>query len=395
MTFLLSTQTVSQYLFNIGLCEREDIELIQVEPNKSSKNFNLLVSLPDDRKLFVKQERRQTNGKYAKDFFNEWQFHQLLQQFPNLLSSVYSSVSQIIYFDKFNSIIVYNYLSEYLDLGIFFSNTHIFPSVIATLVGTTLAALHRSTLNCQECREFISRIPSGSSQYQPSNPAQVLGRIGPEIFSSIPADCLKFFALYQRYESLGAAVKNLSTHWHPCCLTHNDLKLNNILIHTKWEQLLSQGKPLDKGLLRLIDWERCTWGDPAFDLGTLLASYLGIWLSSFIINPAIEMVESLRLAVTPLEVLQPSIIALVRAYLSSFPMILEHRPDFLKRVVQFAGLALINQIWAMLQYQKSFGNTGICMLQVAKSLLCRPEQSVVTVFGLTESELTCLNYSPT
>ena len=32
-------------------------------------------------------------------------------------------------------------------------------------------------------------------------------------------------------------------------------------------------------------------------------------------------------------------------------------------------------------YEKSFGNQGICMLQVAKSLLCRPEQSLATVFG--------------
>ena len=49
--------------------------------------------------------------------------------------------------------------------------------------------------------------------------------------------------------------------------------------------------------------------------------------------------------------------------------------------MQFAGFALIQQIQAMIQYQKSFGNTGIAMLQVAKSLLCRPERSTPTVFG--------------
>jgi hypothetical protein len=43
-----------------------------------------------------------------------------------------------------------------------------------------------------------------------------------------------------------------------------------------------------------------------------------------------------------------------------------------------------------MQYQKLFGNTGICMLQVAKTLLCRPEQSIFTVFGTPESELTSL-----
>ncbi|WP_293020025.1 hypothetical protein [Moorena sp. SIO3I8] len=90
---------------------------------------------------------------------------------------------------------------------------------------------------------------------------------------------------------------------------------------------------------------------------------------------------------TPLEVLQPSIAALTQAYLTAFPGIESARPNWLKRVVQFTGLALIHQIQAMIYYQKSFDNTGICMLQVAKSLLCRPQQSVPTVFGISESEL--------
>ena len=70
--------------------------------------------------------------------------------------------------------------------------------------------------------------------------------------------------------------------------------------------------------------------------------------------------------------------------MNSFPEILEHRPDFLQQVVQFAGFALIQRIQAMIQYEKSFGNAGIVMLQVAKTLLCRPEQSMSTIFGAAE-----------
>jgi hypothetical protein len=95
----------------------------------------------------------------------------------------------------------------------------------------------------------------------------------------------------------------------------------------------------------------------------------------------------------PLDLLQPSIAALARGYLGSFPEILVQRSDFLIRVVQFAGFGLIQQIQAVLQYQKSFGNTGICMLQVAKSLLSRPQESIETVFGVSESELTNLKHA--
>jgi aminoglycoside phosphotransferase (APT) family kinase protein len=198
-------------------------------------------------------------------------------------------------------------------------------------------------------------------------------------------DGLKFFALYQRYDSLGEAIAQLGPTFTPTCLTHNDLKLNNILLHTNWEQS-------SNSIVRLIDWERSNWGDPAFDLGTLIASYIQIWLNSLVISKALTIEESLRLATTPLDQIQPSLATLTLAYLNTFPEILQHRPDYLQRVVQFAGLALIQQIQAMIQYQKSFGNAGICMLQVAKSLLCRPVQSIPTIFGTTANELIPISF---
>ncbi len=144
---------------------------------------------------------------------------------------------------------------------------------------------------------------------------------------------------------------------------------------------------MSTNIIRLIDWERSAWGDPAMDLGTLISSYVLLWLSSLVISKSLSLEESLSLAMTPLEQLQPSIAALACAYYNTFPEILEHRPDFWQRVVQFVGFALIQQIQATIQHQKSFNNTGIAMMQVAKTLLCNPQQSMSTIFG-TAVELT-------
>ena len=392
MPFLLSSKNVFRYLLDYSLCNEQGLKPFQVEAGAFGKNFSLLVSLSSDRKLLVKQERHWRNGKTANEFFKEWQFHKLLRQFPEL-SQLSSTVSDVIHFDESNSIIVYNYLLNYLDLDKFYRKKQTFPALIATSIGRTLAVLHRTTLDQQKCRDFICQIQEESpSQF--FNPVPRLGRIGPEVFGSIPPDCLKFYVLYQRYESLVAAVADLTAGWHPCCVIHNDLKLDNILLHEGWEQFTSQGEQQQGNLIRLIDWERCAWGDPAFDLGTILASYLRVWLDSLVADPSMGIEESLRLAVTPLKVLRFSMVALMKAYLENFPAILEHYSDFLQRVVQFAGLALIETIGAFIDYHKYFGNRSICMLQVAKSLLCRPEQSITTLFGMTESELACLNSSP-
>jgi hypothetical protein len=116
-------------------------------------------------------------------------------------------------------------------------------------------------------------------------------------------------------------------------------------------------------------------------LGTLIGSYLQVWLGNLVVSRSLSIEESLGLAVTPLDMVQPSILALTQAYLEAFPQILVDRPDFLERSVQFAGLALIQGIEAGIQYQKTMGNAGIAGLQVAKALLCRPVQSMPTVFG--------------
>jgi thiamine kinase-like enzyme len=386
MTFILSSQNVFDYLIGRSLCTPEAKANSKVE-QKYAKNFNLLVTLADSHKLLVKQEPLNQEGKPACEFLREWQIQEFLHKFPEL-SHLRNWISEGIHFNPDDSIIIFNYLDSYQDLMAFYGKRNIFPTEIASTIAKIIASIHRLTFNRQDYQNFFSLPLDNQASDKVPNLVRDLGRVSPEIFGSVPADGLKFFALYQRYDSLGQAIAELGNSLKPSCLTHNDLKLNNILVADNWE------KGIGNSTIRLIDWERSSWGEPAFDLGTLIGSYLHIWLSSMITSKTMSIDESLRMATTPLEIIQPSIAALAIAYLNHFPEILEHRPEFLQRVVQFAGWNLIIAIQSTLQYQKSFGNTGICMLQVAKSLLCRPEASISTVFGMQASELISTSLSP-
>ncbi|MDZ8056491.1 MAG: phosphotransferase family protein [Aulosira sp. ZfuVER01] len=372
MPFLLNSQNVLDYLTRHNLCFQVEKDQIEIEL-KAAKNFNLLLTLPNNQKLLVKQERHNHEGKASGEFLSEWRVQEVLQRFPEL-NHLHPSLPVILHFDTENSIIVFRYLDDYQDAMEFYTKEKIFDSEIAIAIGTCLATIHRHTFNNQEYQDFLSKNLDNSRTEQVRNLIRGLERIEPEIFGVVPADGLRFFALYQRYDSLGEALRNLGNAVIPCCLTHNDLKLNNILVHKNWQQSTNS-------IVRLIDWERSAWGDPAFDLGTLISSYVQLWLGSLVISKSLSLEESLTLAMTPLEQLQPSIATLTQVYLQTFPEILEHRPDFLLRVMQFTGFGLIQGIQSMIQYQKSFGNVGIAMLQVAKSLLCRPEQSIPTIFG--------------
>ena len=85
--------------------------------------------------------------------------------------------------------------------------------------------------------------------------------------------------------------------------------------------------------------------------------------------------------------LQPSLFTLIQSYLEGFPAIVTARPDYLDRAIQFAGLALIQRVEITIDEDRTFGNRGIVMLQVAKQLLCTPQAAMNTLFGSNFSQL--------
>ncbi len=387
MPVILSSNNVLDYLAEHNLCELKDRLDVQITA-KEYKNFNLLVSWGSERSLLVKQERNVARGNNQNDLWPEWRINEFFKHFPELhrLSSL---ISEVVHFDSENAILVLNYFEHYSDYSNFYIShqNQFFPTAIAASLGTTLATLHKSTLASLAYRGFLtqSSTPETPAKVQVPKFLRGLERVGPGIFSKISTDGLEFWKLYQRYESLHQSMIDICDTFDPCCLTHNDLGLRNILLNLKWELPTTERQDSDP-MVRVIDWEFLSWGDPAYDLGMVLSGYLKIWLRSLVVSRAINIQMALRFAKTPLEKLQPSMVAILRSYMAHFPEILERHPNFLSRVMQFTGLVLIKRIQEKLEQLDPFDNTSICTLQVAKALLCNPEQSILNILGAAGTE---------
>ncbi|NJL42775.1 MAG: hypothetical protein HC935_04210 [Pseudanabaena sp. SU_2_4] len=137
-----------------------------------------------------------------------------------------SQVSEVLHFNEHDSVIAFNYLNDYNDLADFYRNGKSFPTEIAAATGATLASIHQATFNCEKYRNFMAEYCHDCFLDRPSYAMRSLDRFSPEIFGQIPADALKFFILYQRYDSLGGAIAELIASAKPCCTIHNDLKSN-------------------------------------------------------------------------------------------------------------------------------------------------------------------------
>lgn len=390
MKIILDTDNIFEYLATLNYCNEVDkftskITVIQ------AKNFNLLINLANGKDLLVKQEIHDCMGDTKGEFCSAWRIHQLIRYCSNLEERIGDSLPDLLYFDPDNSILIVNYLSDYFDLFDFYAKKNEFPPVLAKIIGQLLATVHSQTFERRDYQEFLNNFQMETletnsenqtileqkkfeNSYSPINIICRLSRITPQVFQIMPQECLRFFKLYQRFPSLSQAIVELGNSITPCCLVHNDLKLNNILLNSNW--IYSESKAI-----KLIDWERANWGDPAFDVGCILSSYLEIWLDGLTISSTLSINESLQLATTPLELLQPSLSNLVQSYLEGFPEIMIARPDYLDRVIQFAGLCLIERVEISIDEDRIFGNRGIVMLQVAKQLICTPKAAMGTLFG--------------
>jgi thiamine kinase-like enzyme len=230
MVLLLNQNNVLSYLANLGYQSAGNNN--SIEP-VIAKNFNLVLSITEDLQLLVKQERHSQAGKAIGEFFAESQVHELIHNFP-ALNHWKPCISELLHFDRENSILVFRYLSDYRDLMDFYTKENIFDDRIADKLGTILATFHRDTYNRSIYRQAITKDATKSEATIVKALIHSLEHLTPEIFGIVPDDGLKFYALYQRYDSLGQALVELGGAMKACCWTHNDLKLNNILLQDKW-----------------------------------------------------------------------------------------------------------------------------------------------------------------
>lgn len=383
--FTLDTDNIFEYLAALKYCRISDRDSSTITVI-TAKNFNLLISLSDGRNLLVKQEIHNARGQSKGEFWSAWQIQKMLQQFPDFGAKIEPFLPEILHFDPQNSILIVNYLTNYGDLYDYYASTNLFPVEIAQAIGRLLGTIHGQTFEMSQYERFfndpdlLARQQDLDRSWMADRTIRRLARITPQVLQMVPPECWQFFRLYQRFPSLSQAISVLGESITPSCLVHNDLKINNILLDLNWEQPRSP-------VIRLIDWERASWGDPASDLGSILGSYLELWLEGLIVSSSFSINESLQLANTPLELIQPSLVAIVSSYLDSFSAISTARPDPSDRAIQFAGLALIQRIEASVYEDRLFGNRQIMMLQVAKQLICTPQAAINTLFGDRDRQL--------
>ncbi|MCM1983957.1 phosphotransferase family protein [Lyngbya confervoides] len=345
----------------------------------SSKNFNLVVRFNAHQHFLVKQKRLNSQGEFSRDFYDEWRVYDLLCQFPDL-SGLTQVISEVLHHDAANAILVSRYFPDFGELEEFHTEFNRFPPAIGRVLGEHLGTIHRLTDHRQDyCGYLIGDPPKRRSQL----PRLVSDwpRIRPSIFGNYCGDALEFFRLLQQ-SALAEAIAGLADHWQPSCLVHRDLKLDNILIKRDWAPDLPQ-----RPAFKIIDWELYIWGDPIYDLATVLGSYLKLWLESIDRMPGEPLQQALKQATTPLGLIQPLIVAFLQGYCHSFPQLLQRRSEFWTDLLQISGFYLLRRIAQNLTEHYPYDFQMRRVVQVAQRLIMDSASSAEIIFGMPVKDL--------
>jgi Ser/Thr protein kinase RdoA (MazF antagonist) len=237
-----------------------------------------------------------------------------------------------------------------------------FPRVPVRILGRALADLHRLPADgLEELPAAFDRM-WGLSLPEPSH----------ELLLGLSAGALDLVARLQTSRSMCGRLNELRESSSDGAIVHGDLR---------WDNCLAVAAPGAKRRTRvlIVDWELAGPGTAAFDVGTVLAEYLRIWVGSI---PIVEPSDPGRLvahAHHPLRHVRPAVRAFWAAYRRACP----HTPS-LRHAIELGAVRLLQTAVERAQGLPAASAHVVTLVQLADNMLRNPEDAALGLLGLRE-----------
>jgi aminoglycoside phosphotransferase (APT) family kinase protein len=348
----LSASEVTHYLLRAGLIDARDavedgIDVFDI----SRRNVNFRVAVRDRRAYVVKQSRE---AGAADTVTAENAAYELLERSPRARKHL----ARRLRWDAERGILTLEALGGGKDLAAHHARTARFSRAIGTQLGAALAALHA----------LRPRAPSRTQA------PWVLRLAHPwlQAVSELSAANIQLVRLLQGTPHFAESLDELEGDFASEAFVHNDVKLENILVARAGRR----ARPV------IVDWEMAGEGDPAWDLGGLFGSYLGLWLASIPITGDTPPDQWPGLARHPLEAMQPLLRAAWARYRRDRRLAPAASVRLVDRAARYAGARLVQSAFERSQLALTLDSTSTLMLQVALNMLTRPLEGRVHLLGI-------------
>lgn len=227
--------------------------------------------------------------------------------------------------DPPNAVLILEYLPEHVEL---YDLPDRFAPELAHLAGQAMGTFHRA-MQAEECLSlFPAELPWQLSMHETKE----------EDLADESPGRREFVRAVKKHPEFGQALDQLRADWRPDTVIQGDWKLDNCLISPERDRV------------RVVDWEFAAWGDPAWDLATLLQSYWNFW----VLWPSRYQIEEIR----------PALRAALAAYA---------RPDIAGRAIRFAAARMLQTAFERLDKAEQMTAEAVRLTQASLNILTQPE----------------------
>ena len=237
-----------------------------------------------------------------------------------------------------------------------------FSPVAARTLGRTLAELHALPV------DGVEPLPAGVDRMW----ALSLPEPSRDLLLDLSAGALDLVGRVQASSGLCARLDELREMPEDDALVHGDLRWDNCLA-------VPRSGSRRRTRIVLVDWELSGRGPAGFDVATVLAEYLRVWVGSIPIVEAADPARLMPWAGHPLRDMRPAVDALWAAYRLANPL---HPP--LRRLIELTAVCLLQTAVEQAQGLQAVSAHVMTLVQLADNLLRNPAGAAAHLLGLVE-----------
>ena len=248
-----------------------------------------------------------------------------------------------------------------------------FPPWIGTTLGRLLGRYHHDFRQVQGSTLWHAPLPD-LPPWILTAPRMALG--GPATGRRAAPQVLELIA---RDPQILATLEELRSSWRRETLIHGDMKLQNCVLALSAEDHPDEDR--FDGAIKIVDWELASLGEASWDVGSVLQSYLVLWVLSMPwdnADGALTAEDRTRAAELPLASIRP----LLQAFWHSYREHGGDGPDLLLRSLTATGARLLQTAFEYGAANREMHPNAVLLVQLASNILAQPIHAAGQLLGL-------------
>ncbi len=362
----VTAPNLAHYLIARGQITPESVvegDFMIAEAGRRNRNFKLIRR--NAQGLFIKQIR--TFDQQAITTLQREAACYSIAGSSTAFAPLARLMPRFLHYDPVRYTLIVELLPDAENLTEYHNRLGAFPEEVGTLLGRGLGAYH-SDIGTM----FSDRIDT--SMFPRHAPFILSAHLNPDsVLNTFSGANVQLVGILRRYPEFTTLLDALRNDWRQDSLTHGDMKWDNCMVFK------GEGDELD---FRIVDWELADMGDAAWDVGSVLQTYLTFWILSMPVTHDLPPERFVDAAYYKLEAMQPAIGAFWRSYVSTRGIDEVSAGRFLERCISYGAARMVHTAFEHMYFSPQLTATSLAMLQVSLNMLKEPAGTSSDLLGL-------------